>query len=543
MHSRLFWLLLSLLLLCGALPLFALPAKIVPAAPDVVTVKDVGMAPLRAIAEICGANITDTRKVYTVTLGEHNFVCSEGDVKAWQDGAIMTLPLAPFTIDGCCYAPVRALVTALGGTLKADAHGQSLEITLPQTAPFTVTMQSLTGPPVQLAGATHIFLVSTDGSRVQQLSYEGIPGGAQEMALPTPPSFTADGSSLLYPSGTNIMLRRLNSPTATVITAAFAKEGSISMMPRLGKDALVYFLQGKQDGGAPHLCRMHLNGSGVQSLVEGVFPLFSADGSLVAYTSTTDMAKPAVHIMHADGSKDRMLAAGFANALSPDGTMLYYSKLVGEAHTIQIGDFIGIHVGDGAVVYQRPATARIVAPADLFNSDFSPDSKHVVVVTDAGLLLMDADGKNQHKLTDGKDTLPKFTVDGKKIAFLRQGKLFLMNADGSDARPLATGLEFDGFTFSPDGTAIVAYGHTPQANKPPVPQPAQPPTPQPAPTDTAPVKRIGTAPTQAEIDTVKAAGTQTAIINTDRGAITVELYGKDAPMTVANFVKLVRTLL
>ncbi len=38
----------------------------------------------------------------------------------------------------------------------------------------------------------------------------------------------------------------------------------------------------------------------------------------------------------------------------------------------------------------------------------------------------------------------------------------------------------------------------------------------------------------------KQAGTQTALINTARGLITVELYGKDAPLTVANFVKLVK---
>lgn len=47
-------------------------------------------------------------------------------------------------------------------------------------------------------------------------------------------------------------------------------------------------------------------------------------------------------------------------------------------------------------------------------------------------------------------------------------------------------------------------------------------------------------PTQAEIDAARKADTQRAVINTVKGAIEVELYGKDAPQTVANFVKLVK---
>lgn len=47
-------------------------------------------------------------------------------------------------------------------------------------------------------------------------------------------------------------------------------------------------------------------------------------------------------------------------------------------------------------------------------------------------------------------------------------------------------------------------------------------------------------PSTAEIDAAKAAGTRRATIKTDKGDIVVELYGKDAPLTVANFVKLAK---
>ena len=48
------------------------------------------------------------------------------------------------------------------------------------------------------------------------------------------------------------------------------------------------------------------------------------------------------------------------------------------------------------------------------------------------------------------------------------------------------------------------------------------------------------APPQAEIDAAKKAGTRQAVIKTAKGDITVELYGKDAPLTVANYIKLAK---
>lgn len=63
-------------------------------------------------------------------------------------------------------------------------------------------------------------------------------------------------------------------------------------------------------------------------------------------------------------------------------------------------------------------------------------------------------------------------------------------------------------------------------------KPAPPPAPAPAP------KATPSAPTTGEVAAAKRAGTRRATITTDKGVIIVELYGKDAPLTVANFVKL-----
>jgi len=94
-------------------------------------------------------------------------------------------------------------------------------------------------------------------------------------------------------------------------------------------------------------------------------------------------------------------------------------------------------------------------------------------------------------------------------------------------RALATGLEMDSFTISPDGACLLANGH-----KAPVPL-------GPAGAETS--RHTYAPPTQEEVEAARNAGMQTAVITTRRGDITVELYGKDAPLTVANFVKLVKS--
>jgi peptidyl-prolyl cis-trans isomerase B (cyclophilin B) len=55
-----------------------------------------------------------------------------------------------------------------------------------------------------------------------------------------------------------------------------------------------------------------------------------------------------------------------------------------------------------------------------------------------------------------------------------------------------------------------------------------------------PGKKAYPAPTQKDVTAAKAAGTRTATIRTKKGTIEVALYGADAPLSVANFVKLAR---
>jgi len=97
----------------------------------------------------------------------------------------------------------------------------------------------------------------------------------------------------------------------------------------------------------------------------------------------------------------------------------------------------------------------------------------------------------------------------------------------------------------PNGSQSVAANDP--TLKAPEPPPAPPkavepekPAPEATPPEVTPKKGNWQPPTQAEIDAARKAGTQRAVIKTAYGDIEVELYGKETPITVASFVKLIK---
>jgi peptidyl-prolyl cis-trans isomerase B (cyclophilin B) len=78
----------------------------------------------------------------------------------------------------------------------------------------------------------------------------------------------------------------------------------------------------------------------------------------------------------------------------------------------------------------------------------------------------------------------------------------------------------------------------PTTEKPVATAPVKEPPPQEAAQQPPAANRTYSPPTDADIAAAKAAATRHAVIQTDKGNITVELDGKEEPLTVANFVKL-----
>jgi len=115
---------------------------------------------------------------------------------------------------------------------------------------------------------------------------------------------------------------------------------------------------------------------------------------------------------------------------------------------------------DGSLIKSLTSKTDNTYPA------WSPDGKKIVVSTSrdegGGLYVMDADGANVKRLTNGADQGASWSPDGKKIAFTRysQGaaevtQIVVVNADGTNPVGVTDGRAFDADpAWSPDGGKI-----------------------------------------------------------------------------------------
>lgn len=99
---------------------------------------------------------------------------------------------------------------------------------------------------------------------------------------------------------------------------------------------------------------------------------------------------------------------------------------------------------------------------------YSPDGTRIAYVLNAiggmNILVMDADGSDQRRLTSTPDAIfedsPVWTPDGSRIVYSSAGSIWIINADGSDPRQLTSGDARDNQpAVSPDGT-MIAYQST-----------------------------------------------------------------------------------
>lgn len=226
-----------------------------------------------------------------------------------------------------------------------------------------------------------------------------------------------------------------------------------------------------------------------------------------------------------------------AVAISGDGRYVAY---LSEANNLASGDTHGFAQ---LYVYDRTArtTTRVSvspdgAPANAAVTEFalSLDGKVAAFTTSAGNLV--AGDKNNAPDIFLRDLEKKATTrisvaaDGAEAVGGSAGAVSL-NGNGRFAAfaSAAGNLAPGGNTNTCD---IFIFDRTPEVD------PEWPPPSGPFVPGATGEKQPGAAPTQAEIDAAKKAGTRQATIHTAKGDIVLALAGADAPLTVANFVKL-----
>ena len=179
-------------------------------------------------------------------------------------------------------------------------------------------------------------------------------------------------------------------------------------------------------------------------------PIFSPDGSKIAYTTNRD-GNSEIYIMNIDGSGQTRLTnnSGLDRypLFSPDGSKIVFESNRDGNYEIYIMNLDG-----------SGQTNLTNHPALDYSPDFSSDGSKIIFSTLRGnneIYIMNLDGSGQTNLTNNSasEYYPSFSSDGTKIVFMtrRDGntEIYIMNIDGSgqtnltnnpaiDQRPLAS---------------------------------------------------------------------------------------------------------
>jgi TolB protein len=370
---------------------------------------------------------------------------------------------------------------------------------------------------------------SPDGKKVIFLN-EGEPqtifladaNGAREIALPFVPGnldWSPDGSQFVYQArslgGTSeILLYTLDTGTSVNLTLGVA-----SADPSFSNDGKRIAFTSWRDGNS-EIYVMHADGSNVRRLTNHPafdnFPVFSPDGTKVAFQSNREDEHVEVYVQNLDDTTPprRLTHARGTTGLMPkcwsaDGTrMLVYTNEngKGQIELIDVDPFpaqrlLGDETAD--LGYPRMSTdgrrllyeARLPDHAielrvtdlhtkrttTLFKTEpgypirfflqpaWSPDGSLIAFSARARgnseVFVMKADGSDVQNATNDPllDSSAAFSPDGREIIFARdaygQAKLYRMDADGSNQRRVTDrpGYEMSP-AFSPDGAHLAFAG-------------------------------------------------------------------------------------
>ena len=208
------------------------------------------------------------------------------------------------------------------------------------------------------------------------------------------------------------------------------------------------------------------NGSNPRQLTRNTYPdrdpAWSPDGKWIVFAADPDNdGNLDLYVMNADGSNSRFLTyLGGQPRWSPDGSRIVFVHWASEDD-----QHLWLINADGSD--EHPLTE---GQATDYNPDWSPDGSQIVFESyrngNAEVYVIAADGSNLRNISNSPDTwegTPAWSPDGKTIAFASSRDdntdIYIMNTDGDDVRRVTDrGME-DAFPdWSPDGTSLVFQG-------------------------------------------------------------------------------------
>jgi Tol biopolymer transport system component len=329
-----------------------------------------------------------------------------------------------------------------------------------------------------------IWIMNTDGAE-KKILFKG--------AAVKYPSFSPDGSKVLFSSGTN-----KNSDIWMVDTGGRKmKRMAKGMHPSFSPDGEKILFTSSMDKDS-EVWIMNTDGSKKRRLTEGKWPKFSPDGSKILFLRRSEDKRPlsfSLYIMNQDGTEIKRLTEKGEYPKPPDWDYDGpFFSLDGKRVAFDLNE-VFVNFGEGFMTMGEVPKIKIMEidsgiswekKIGWLDSGFSPDSygfspdgskvlfelwipnKDVWGGIVHWMGIMNADGTSQKILAkDGFVIHPKplFTPDGKKIVFCEYGEfkgersisIYIMNIDGTGKRRLA-GEDAEYLTsspFLPDGKRIV----------------------------------------------------------------------------------------
>ena len=390
-----------------------------------------GMTPLaEAIRGALGDFVSDPARINAVVLlSDGEETCGGDPCKLVEElkaqGVNFTIHVIGLNVDQPTREQLTCIAQQAGGTYH-DARGQrDLQDALMEINRALRSTEAITPP--QVATPTPMLPTGTNTATMAP---------SETPVSPTPTSKPEGRIAFISDRDNRPGIYVMNADGSGVEHLVSVRSGA-----RLAcsTDGSLFALAIGEGGGRSDIWVVGVDGSGLRNLTMNPdwdwASSWSPDSRRLVYDSVSvEDRRAGIYIINVDGGGNTLLTAeGSSPSWSPDGEYIVFDHKVIEGDRY-VGSYVAIISADGGA---SRMVLDHVASVDR-TSSWSPDSRQIAFQTGpagSGIYIVNADGSNLRRLSDGGDVQPEWSPDGTRIVFERyasgSSEIFIMNVDGS----------------------------------------------------------------------------------------------------------------